>query len=459
MPYNQSMVKVVVVGAGAGGLVVAIGAARAGKDVTMIERGTWGGDCTNFGCIPSKSLIASAHAAHAIRNAEQLGLESKGFSAPGALERVRGIVAEIRSHEDASSLKEHGVKTIEGDAKFLDQHTLEVNGEQIKGDLIVLATGSRPRIPDIPGLEGFLTNETIFELTEIPKRLGILGGGPIGCEMAQAFARLGSEVFLLHSHGCLLNREEPEAQTVIKEQFLAEGIQVVCNAKTERVEPGVVHANGEKFAFDELLVSVGRQPNVEGLELEKAGVAYTDKGVQVDNWGRTSRKHIYALGDLTGIAPFTHMAENQGRSVLTSLILPRKKRWDRKQAVPRVTYTDPEVASAGISEAAAVEKYGEKHIATYLHEMKHVDRAITTGRTEGFVKIVTKKLSSKILGVCIVAPRAGEMLGEVTLAMQHGIPLRKLTSLIHPYPTYSLGIRQTADKWLTQTLLPMLQRK
>lgn len=455
------MRKVVVVGAGAGGLVVAIGAAKAGKEVILIEKGTWGGDCTNFGCIPSKSLIASAHVGHAIKTAERLGLKLKSteFEAQGALIRVRGIVAQIRSHEDAEALRQHGIKTIEGEAKFIDERTLEVNGERIQGDAIILAAGSRPRDPGIPGLTDYLTNETIFDLEEVPKRLGILGGGPIGCEMAQAFARLGSEVFLLHKHGCLLNREEPEAQAVVKQRFLDEGIQVVCNAVTEKIEGGAVYAGGQAYSFDKLLVSIGRLPNVEKLQLEQAGIAYTKKGISVDKFGRTSQKHIYALGDLTGIAPFTHMAENQARSVLTSLLLPKRKRWDRKQAVPRVTYTDPEVASAGMSEADAIEKYGEKRIATYVHEMKDVDRAITSGETDGFIKVVTRKYSSKILGVCIVSPRAGEMLNELTLAMQHGIPLRKIASLVHPYPTYSLGIRQTADKWLTQTLLPLIKRK
>ncbi len=454
----------VVIGAGAAGLVVAIGAAKAGKKVLLIENGHYGGDCTNFGCIPSKSLIASSHLAQGLKESLRLGISysSSSFNAKEALSRTRHIVEEVRSHEDASALAKVGVETLTGRASFKEPHILEVNGETIFGEQIVLATGSSPLIPPIKGLNQtpYLTNETIFDLGDIPESLIVMGGGPIGSELSQAFQRLGSKVSLIHSHNQLLNREELCAQTVIREKFLSEGISLFFNVHILEVEhKNEIHVtldNGKKISAKALLVSVGRKPNVDSLNLSAAGVKYADHGIPIDAYGRTNISHIWAIGDITGPPFFTHRAENQARAVLASLLLPFKKRLDLSQAIPRVTYTDPEVASVGLSEEEAAKRY---KIASYFVPFTAVDRAVTTGRTEGFVKIVTKKWSSKILGCTIVSPRAGEMLGEVTLAMNAGIPLRKLANLIHPYPTYNQAIRKAADLWLTQTILPLFRRK
>jgi pyruvate/2-oxoglutarate dehydrogenase complex dihydrolipoamide dehydrogenase (E3) component len=459
--------SILVIGAGAGGLVVAIGATKAGKKVLLIEKGNYGGDCTNFGCIPSKSLIASAHSAACLKESQELGLEfsSKLIQAQGALERVRAIVGEVRSHEDPDALNKIGLDTLTGTAQFVEPHVLDVNGEKVYAKHIVIATGSTPFIPSINGLENtpFCTNETIFELKEVPKSLVVLGGGPIGSELAQAFLRLGSKVTLIHAHSELLNKEEPLAQEVIANQFKAEGMTLYLSANVQQVsyQNGQFHIsldNGQRIQSEALLVSVGRRPNVSSLHLEAAGVKYSDKGIAVDVYGRTSQRHIWAVGDVIGSPFFTHWAENQARNVLTSLLLPFpfKKKFAHKQSIPRVTYTDPEVASVGLSEKEARLRYT---IATYTVPFIHVDRAITTGRTEGFVKIVTKKWSSKILGCTIVGERAGEMLGEISLAMHAGIPLRKISGLIHPYPTYNLAIRKAADLWLTQTILAAFKRK
>ncbi len=347
----------------------------------------------------------------------------------------------------------------------MDSNILRVNDNIIEAKQIVIATGSSPFIPPINGLDKtpFLTNETIFELKEIPKSLVVMGGGPIGCELAQAFLRLGSKVSLIHSHTELLNKEETCAQEIIAAQFKSEGISLHLGMGVKEVtyhdnQFQIFLENGQKFESEAFLVSVGRKPNVSSLNLKAAGVNYTDKGIPVDAYGRTNQSHIWAVGDVVGIPFFTHWAENQARSVLTSLLLPFpfKKKIDKNQSIPRVTFTDPEVASIGLSEKEASQHY---NIATYTVPFSQVDRAITTGKTEGFIKIVTKKWSSKILGCTIVGPRAGEMLGEISLAMYAGISLRKLSALIHPYPTYNGAIRKAADLWLTQTILSIFKRK
>ncbi|MBI2742374.1 MAG: FAD-dependent oxidoreductase [Chlamydiales bacterium] len=457
----------VVIGAGAGGLVIAIGAAKAGKRVLLIEKGPYGGDCTNFGCIPSKSLIASAYVANAVRSGQKFGIKftSSDFEASKALERVREIVGKTRSHEDVEALTKFGIETITGTARFKASHVLEVNGQEIRGKQIVIATGSTPFIPSIRGLEGtpYLTNETIFDLEEVPRSLTVMGGGPIGCELAQAFQRLGSSVSLIHSHDQLLNKEELCVQIVIKKQFEEEKISLFLGSKIEEItyqnkQFQISLDKNRKLESEALLICVGRRPNLSSLNLSAAGVIHSEKGVPVDKYGRTNQKHIWAIGDAKGAPFFTHAAENQARSVLTSLLLPFsfKKKLDLKQPIPRVTYTDPEVASVGLSEAEASDSY---KIATYYVPFDLVDRAITAGRTEGFIKIITKKWSSRILGCSIVAPRAGEMLGQLTTAMHAKMPLRKLASLIPPYPTYSQAIRKAADMWLTQTVLSLFKRK
>jgi pyruvate/2-oxoglutarate dehydrogenase complex dihydrolipoamide dehydrogenase (E3) component len=355
-----------------------------------------------------------------------------------------------------------GVETITGEASFTGPHFLQVNGRKIEAKQIVIATGSSPLIPSIPGLSEtpYLTNETIFALKQIPESLAVLGGGPIGSELSQAFQRLGAKVTLIHTRDALLGREDPLAQTVLAKQLEKEGVSLFLGAHTKEIQ----HQNGTfRLLLDKgtivqaaaLLVCVGRQPNVASLNLSAAGVEYSDKGIPVDAYGRTNQRHIWAVGDVVGAPFFTHLAENQARSVLTSLLLPFKKKLDRTQAIPRVTYTDPEIASIGMTEEAAAKSF---NIATYVVPFSSVDRAITTSREEGFIKIITKKWSSQILGCTIVAPRAGEMLGEISLAMHAHIPLRKLAQLIHPYPTYNQAIRKAADLWLTQTILKSLRK-
>lgn len=469
----------IVVGAGAGGLVVAIGAAKAGKKVLLVDRGSWGGDCTNFGCIPSKALIASAHAAHTARNAEELGLDISlnHMDCTGALNRVRRIIRHFVDHESPSALKAINVDSLEGTASFVDRHTLKIvtkndNERFVSGKNIVLSTGSSPSVVPIEGLDSveYHTNESIFQLETIPESLAIIGGGAIGAELAQAFQRLGSQVTLIEFFDHLLVREDVEVRDVIRERLEKEGVTLHLGCATEAVEKSGeglrlrVKRKEDDSNFEvtakELLVATGRRPNIEQLNLEAAGIEYSPAGIKVDAYGRCKAKNVWAVGDCTGGAMFTHMAEAEARAVLKSLLLPGpfKSRLPAEQAIPRVTYTDPEVASVGLSEAEALEKYRKDQLAIYLVPMTEVDRAIIAGATEGFIKVITFKWSSKILGATVVCPRGGEMLTEISTLMHCKKPLRKLATLIHPYPSYTQGIRKAADRWLTDTILPPLKK-
>lgn len=446
------MYDLIVIGAGAGGLVVAIGGAKAGKKVLLIERGNYGGDCTNFGCIPSKALIAAAHAGHT-----------------NPLERVRNIVASVRSHEEPEALEKLGVKTLTGIASFIDEHTLQVDSEEtpVRGKQIVIATGSHPGIPPAVGLANvpYLTNETIFNLAVIPKSMIFLGGGPIGCELAQAFHRLGSAVSIVQRPPFLLKKEEPRAKSLIEEQFTKEGISLYLGHQLDHVSfeneiftaKITAEGNEKTVQAEQVVVAAGRLPNISSLNLSAAGINFSEKGIQTDSYGRTNKKHIWAIGDILGGPLFTHFAEHGGRAVLKNLLLPFKQKiYD--QAIPRVTFTDPEVASIGLLEEEAIAKFGEKKIATYKLPFDQIDRAICESKENGFIFVVTKKWSSQILGASIVGRGAGEMLASISLAMKKKIPLKTLSSVIPPYPTYTQGIRKIADMWLTQTFLPGIKK-
>ena len=459
----QNLYDIIVIGAGAGGLVIGIGGAKAGKKVLLIEKGAYGGDCTNYGCIPSKSLIASAKNAHAFTLSKQLGIKTSPFSidGSGALERVRAIISEVRSQEDPLALNQLGVETLNGTARFQDAHTLSVDGKLVKGKQIVIATGSIPFIPNISGLENtpFLTNETVFDLKKKPKSFIFVGGGPIGCELAQAFARLGSSVTMIASKPSILARESSDVSKVVMDAFQKEGIHLLLGCRTERVsyetafEVEVRGKTTQTLQADALFIAVGRRPQIHELGLDAAKVAYSEEGIQTDNYGRTTHKHIWAVGDAAGPPFFTHYAENQARSVLKNLLLPFiiKK---SKQPIPRCTFVDPEVASIGLKE----EDCNPRKVVIYTVPFKEVDRNITSGRTEGFVKIITKKWSSRILGATIVGPHAGELLMQISIAMKAKMPLRKLSNLMYPYPIESLAIRKAADKWLSETILPKFRK-
>jgi pyruvate/2-oxoglutarate dehydrogenase complex dihydrolipoamide dehydrogenase (E3) component len=355
----------IVIGAGAAGLVIANGLAKTKKPILLVERDHFGGDCTNCGCIPSKSLIASAHIAHNIKQAAQFGIDgvSPTFDAHNAFVRTKNIVESMRVQEEPEALAKHGVRSIYGIAEFIDAHSirvLEKGGTEkcFRAKKIIIATGSSPVIPDIQGIFNipYLTNETIFDLETVPKSIAFIGAGPIGTELAQAFSRLGSKVHMLLHGDHILSREDPEIQEIMEKKIEEEGITLHRNAYIPRVDFREKMFRLGGIQAEQLVVASGRKPNIERLNLEAAGIRFTERGIDADEYGRTSQGHIFAIGDVAGQPFFTHYAENQARSVLTSLLLPWNKKLS-KQSIPRTTFTDPEVASIGLSENQARDKW------------------------------------------------------------------------------------------------------
>lgn len=465
----------VVLGAGAGGLVVAQGLAQMGKQVLLIEKASWGGDCTHYGCIPSKTLIASAKVAHHIREAEKYGihplhgssLSATEWSFEGAFRRAQKVVSHFEQQENPAALEQKGLRTLMGEAQFLSPHSLRVSsmdgGEsQVFFKKLILATGSEPLRPKLPGLNpsSYLTNETLFSLSKPPSHLAVVGGGPIGCEMGLCFARLGSKVTIIESGESILAMEEPETQSVVKELFEKEGIEVFTNARVlhitgESTDRSAINFayNGDKKIIDNaaILLAAGRQPSIDNLRLEDGGVQFTKRGISVNAYGQSSQSHIWAVGDcaaVDGYNPmFTHMAEHQARVVLFNLLVPKifRRKQVHNENFPRAIYLDPEVASFGLSEKQAIARYGSSRVATYKIALAEVDRAHADGYERGFIKVTVYRYSSKILGASIAAPHAAELINELSLAQAHGISLRKIASLIHPYPSYSMGLRKVAD--------------
>ncbi|MDN3504786.1 MAG: FAD-dependent oxidoreductase [Rhabdochlamydiaceae bacterium] len=463
----------IVIGAGAGGLVVASGLAKTGKEVLLIEQSLLGGDCTHTGCIPSKSLIASAQHAHFLKSSYSKGLNYNitNFNADGALERVRFIIDKIAHGEDQATLIDKGIHVLRARATFIDPHTISCilangNVRNVTAKFIVLATGSHPVIPKIDGLKygSYLTNENIFALDKIPPHLAILGTGPIAIELGLAFSRLGSQVSIIGRSDRILAKEEPQAQKLIKEIMEEEGVNFYPNSIVTKFETHeekkIIHLEGkEPIECSEFLIAIGRELNTQKLGLQNANVYYNENRVKIDRFGRTTQKNIFAVGDITGHGLFTHVAEHQGRGVLKSLMFwPLRFSINQKQLVPRVTFCDPEVASIGLTEKQALYIHGPFLIATYFIPFTKIDRAITQGEEKGFVKIITKRFSSKIIGATIVGPHSGEMLMSISLAILKGIPLRTFSKLIHPYPIYSLAIRKAADLYFTQTLFKLFKK-
>ncbi|MDH5756951.1 MAG: mercuric reductase [Nitrospinota bacterium] len=467
-PKPAPMYNLVVVGAGTAGLVCAIGAAGLGAKVALVERHLMGGDCLNVGCVPSKSLIRPARLAHEMKNAARLGLtgaktEPEDF--PKIMERLRKIRAGISPHDSAQRFTEAGVDVFFGEGRFAGPDRVEVAGQTLRFKKAVIATGARAAHPDIEGLEeaGFLTNETVFNLTSLPASLLVIGGGPIGCELAQAFARLGSKVVIV-SRGRLLPREDPEASELLASVFRREGVQTRINAQPLRVASAhgkkLVTITGEQgeetLECDQLLIGAGRKPNVEGLNLEAAGVAQdARRGVGVDDFLRTANRNIYAAGDVCMASRFTHAADAAARIVLKNALFRGRARLSALN-MPWCTYTEPEIAHVGMYEHDAGELGMET--AVYKVEMSGNDRAIVDGENEGFVKVVTKKGSDRILGATIVAAHAGEMIGEISVAMAAGMGLGGLANVIHPYPTQAEAIRRVADAYNKTRLTPLVKR-
>ena len=467
-PTPAPSYNLVVIGAGTAGLVTAAGAAGLGAKVALIERSLLGGDCLNVGCVPSKAVIRCARAAFDVRDSGRFGVPTgraePDFSA--VMERMRKLRADLSPHDSAQRFASLGVDVFLGEAHFAGADKVEIGGQTLRFKRAVIATGARALQPPIPGLAeaGYLTNETVFNLTQCPPRLAVIGGGPIGCELAQAFQRLGSQVSLFHKNAHLLDREDMEAAAIVQKAFVHEGITTLLNAKIVRVErngAGKViwyESDGKEqsVAVDEILIGTGRSPNVEGLNLEAVGVEYDRrKGVVVNDRLQTTNPRIYAAGDVCLDWKFTHAADFSARIVIqNALFLGRKKA--SSLTMPWCTYTDPEIAHVGLYEHDARVRGVE--LDTYVREFKEVDRAVLDGEEEGFVKFHVRKGRDEILGATIVARHAGEMISEISVAMAAGIGLGKLASVIHPYPTQAEALRQCGDAYNRTRLTPEVKK-
>ena len=465
-PYN-----LVVIGAGAGGLVSAAGAAGVGARVALIEAHLLGGDCLNVGCVPSKALLRCAKAAAAVRDAGRFGVRITGEISVDfgyVMERMRRLRAQISPVDSAQRYSgQLGVDLFMGKGVFTGKNSIEVGGKTLTFAKAVIATGGTAAIPPIPGLAEapYLTNSSIFNLTELPKRFGVIGAGPIGVELAQAFQRLGSQVTVFSRDGQILPKEEPEAVAIVKESMERDGVAFACNSVFKRIEGEgnngpvcVVLDDGGRersFAFDALLVATGRKPAVVGLGLEQAGVDFDARlGVTVNERLQTTNADIYAVGDVAGKYQFTHIADFMARMVIkNALFFGRDKVSDL--LIPWATYTDPEVAHVGLYE----KDLSERNIpfVTFKREFSDVDRGIVDGIGVGYVKIHVAKGKDRILGATIVGSHAGDMISEITVAMQAGMGLGRLAGVIHPYPTVAEAIRQCGDAYNRGRLTPAVK--
>ncbi|MFQ5858107.1 MAG: dihydrolipoyl dehydrogenase family protein [Anaerolineae bacterium] len=447
-----------IIGGGSAGLTAAGFAVQLGARVALLEKHRIGGDCTWTGCVPSKTLLKAAKVAHQMRTADRYGLTpvEPAVDLQQVMAHVRAVIADVYQHESPEVLRANGIDVFLDAARFLDPHTLAVGDNTLTARRVLLATGAQPFVPPIAGLDGvsYLTYESIWDLEVMPQRLLVIGAGPIGCEMAQAFRRLGARVTLVEALDQVLPLEGPRASRVLAEVFATEGIELRLNATAERAwqNGDDIHlvAGGEDVVGDALLVAIGRRPNVDGLDLEKAGVNYTAEGIQVDDQLRTSQKHIYAAGDCIGSFQFTHYAGWQAFMATRNALLPGASK-GVSDRVPWTTFTDPEVAHVGLNEAQAREKHGDT-VMTCEWPMEQVDRALAEGDTAGFIKIVHKP-DGTLLGVTIVAGRAGEMIHEWVVALERGLKVGDVAGMIHVYPTYSTGAMQAAAAIRVEQLL------
>ncbi len=470
-PTPTERYNLVVVGAGSAGLITAAIAAGLGAKVALVERHLMGGDCLNVGCVPSKSVIRAARLVEESRLSGRLGL---GAGAAGdadfgaAMERMRRIRARISREDSVLRYRDElGVDVFLGQARFADSETLEVDGARLRFKKAVIATGARAAAPAIAGLEeaGYLTNETIFELTERPRRLGVIGSGPIGSELSQAFRRLGSEVTVLDRASHILPREDADAAKIVQSRFEREGIRLILDCNLQKVESTSAARRlhwtcamgaAESVEVDAILVAVGRAPNVEDLNLDGVGVDYDDRtGVHVNDYLQSTNPRIYAAGDVCMAWKFTHAADAAAKIVVQNALFLKTSKLS-SLVMPWCTYTDPEVAHVGLTESDAAEQ--GVNLATFEVPLSEVNRAVTDGQDDGFVKLHLKPGSDRILGATIVAAHAGEMISEVTLAMANGLGLGAILKTIHPYPTQAEALKRAAGAYTRTRVTPRMNR-
>jgi len=468
-PEPADRYNLVVIGAGTAGLISAAGAAGLGARVALVERNLMGGDCLNYGCVPSKGIIRASRAVRDTRTSGEFGVKgAEGISCDfgAAMERMRQLRSSISRHDSALRFRDElGVDVFIGEGRFVLPDCVEVGGQKLFFRKAAICTGARPALPPIPGLNeaGCLTNMTVFSLTELPRRLAVIGAGPIGCELAQAFARFGSRVTLIEQAPQILGREDRDAADIMHNTFLSEGIDLRLGAGITRVElrgaERVVHLDWEgrpeELVVDRILVGVGRAPNAEGLRLEAAGIAWDKNGVTVSDTLQTSNPHVYAAGDICSPWKFTHTADVQARILIANALFMGRQRTSTL-TIPWCTYTDPEIAHVGMYERDAQEK--GIAVTTLTVPLSEVDRAILDGETEGFARVHIRKGSDTILGATIVARHAGEMINEFSLAITNNLGLGAIGRTIHPYPTQAEVIKKLGDTYNRTRLTPFVKR-
>lgn len=450
--------NLIVIGAGSAGLVSAYIAAMVKAKVTLVEAHEMGGDCLNTGCVPSKALIKSAKVAHQIADAKRFGINAADavVDFPAVMRRVRDVITAIEPHDSVERFTGLGVECIKGYARFVDPWTVDIDGQHLTAKSFIIATGAAPFIPPLPGVEnsGYLTSETMWDALSVrdsvPPRLVILGGGPIGCELAQAFQRLGSQVTIVEMANRLLLKEDADAAALITEKLKAEGVDIRIGHKAVRFESGktlvVDGPDGEAaIAYDDILIAVGRKPRISGFGLEELGVV-VDGRLENDAYLRTNMPHILCAGDVAGRQQLTHGGSHEAwYASVNALAHPFKKNRTDYRVLPRVTYTEPELATVGLTEAEARADGVAFDITQY--DLDDLDRAIAESEAHGFVKILTAKGSDRILGATIIGQNAGEILAEITFAMKHKMGLRKILQTIHPYPTWAEANKYAAGQY------------
>jgi pyruvate/2-oxoglutarate dehydrogenase complex dihydrolipoamide dehydrogenase (E3) component len=486
-PYNETLVanvhppdwvnpepagryNLVVIGAGTAGLITAAGAAGLGARVALIERHLMGGDCLNVGCVPSKGILRASRAIFDARAGGEFGVrhgDGITFDFAAAMERMRRLRADISHHDSARRYRDElGVDVFIGQGSFSGPDSVEVEGKKLFFKRCALCTGARASAPPIPGIieAGYLTNETIFSLTEIPPRLAVIGGGPIGCELAQAFARFGSKVTMIEYVGHVLSREDADAAEIVQQAMVRDGIDLCLQAKilgvvrkgSEKIISVEQDGNSMEISVDEILVGIGRAPNVEGLNLEAAGIAYDQRqGVSVDELLRTNNPRVYAAGDICFPFKFTHTADALARILIANALFMGRQRTSAL-TIPWCTFTDPEIAHVGMYEKDAGKKGIE--VTTLTVPLSDVDRAVLDGETDGFARVHLRKGTDRILGATIVARHAGEMINEFSLAITNGLGLSAIGRTIHPYPTQAEVIKRLADAYNRTRLTPFVKK-
>ena len=468
-PEPAPSYNLVVIGAGTAGLITAAGAAGLGAKVALIERDLMGGDCLNAGCVPSKGIIRASRAAYEVKTAGEFGVSSANVTIDfgKAMERMRRIRSGISFRDSFERYSnELGIDVFLGSGTFIGRDSIEVDGLRLRFKKAAICTGTRAAVPLIPGIEetGYLTNENVFWLTELPKRLLVIGGGLIGCELSQAFARMGCDVTIIEMVGHLLPREDADAAEIVQQAMLRDGVKLALNANILKTEKRgadkiiTIEQNGKsmELAGDEILVGVGRSPNVNGLGLEAAGIAYDPRlGVNVNDMLRTSNPRVYAAGDICFPYMFTHTADALARIVIANALFKGRQKTS-SLVVPWCTYTDPEVAHVGMYEKDARDQGIEVLTLTVL--LKDIDRALLDGETEGFARVHLKKGSDTILGATVVARHAGEMINELSLAITAGLGLSAIGKTIHPYPTQAEVIKRLADVYNRTRLTPFVKK-